>query len=180
MSDRPKVLDSRVAYDGRIFQAVIERVRLPGRDRDTRVEIVRHAGSVVIAAMPSPGAVILVRQYRHPVGDHIWELPAGSIDPGEDAETAAKRECHEELGLIAGEAERLGEVWPLPGYCTEHMTFFRMTDLRTPGAEDAEAHQDEDEQIETQVFTLEQVRHMVRSGEIKDLKTAAVLAFLGG
>ena len=59
------------------------------------------------------------------------------------------------------------------------MTFFRMTDLRTPGAEDAEAHQDEDEQIETQVFTLEQVRHMVRSGEIKDLKTAAVLAFLG-
>ena len=58
------------------------------------------------------------------------------------------------------------------------MTFFRLTGLRLPGADDAEAHQDEDEQIETQVFTLEQVRAMIRSGEIKDLKTAAVLALL--
>ena len=108
--------------------------------------------------MPNPDAVVLVRQYRHPVGDYLWELPAGSIDPGEDAETAARRECHEELGLIAGAAERLGEAWPLPGYCTEYMTFFRLTGLRVPGADDAEAHQDEDEDIETQVFTLEQVR----------------------
>jgi ADP-ribose pyrophosphatase len=178
MSQKAPVLESRVAYDGKIFQAVVERVRLPGRDRESDVELVRHAGSVVIAAMPNPGSVLLVRQYRHPVGDHLWELPAGSIDPGEDAETAARRECHEELGMIAGAAERLGEAWPLPGYCTEYMTFFRMTDLRMPGADDAEAHQDEDEEIQSQVFTLEQLRHMVRSGEIKDLKTAAALALL--
>ena len=155
------------------------RARAPAAPRPRlEVEIVRHAGSVVIAAMPNPDAVLLVRQYRHPAGDYLWELPAGSIDPGEDAETAAKRECHEELGVIAGTAERLGEAWPLPGYCTEYMTFFRMTDLRTPGPGDAEAQQDEDEQIETQVFTLEQVRQMVRSGEIKDLKTAAALVLL--
>ena len=55
-------------------------------------------------------------------------------------------------------AERLGEAWPLPGYCTEYMTFFRLTDLRSPGAGDAQAHQDEDEEIQAQVFTLEQVR----------------------
>jgi ADP-ribose pyrophosphatase len=178
MSEKPRVLESRVAYDGKIFQTVVERVRLPHRDRDSEVEIVRHAGSVVIAAMPEPGAVLLVRQYRHPVGGELWELPAGSIDPGEDAETAARRECQEELGVIASTAERLGEAWPLPGYCTEYMTFFRLTDLRVPGADDAEAHQDEDEQIEVQVFTVEQVRQMVRNGEIKDLKTAACLALL--
>ena len=178
MSNKVKVLESQVAYDGKIFQAVVERVRLPDRDRDSQVEIVRHAGSVAIAAMPTADSVLLVRQYRHPVGGELWELPAGSIDSDEDAETAAKRECHEELGMIAGAAERLGEAWPLPGYCTEYMTFFRLTDLRTPGAGDAEAHQDEDEQIQAQVFTLEQVRRMVRSGEIKDLKTAAVLALL--
>jgi ADP-ribose pyrophosphatase len=149
-----------------------------GRDHDSEVEIVRHAGSVAIAAMPTEDSLLLVRQYRHPAGGEVWELPAGSIDPGEDAETAARRECHEELGMIAGTAERLGEAWPLPGYCTEYMTFFRVTDLRPPGAADAEAHQDEDEQIQTQVFTLEQVRQMVRDGEIKDLKTAAVLALL--
>ena len=178
MSDKPHILYSHVAYDGKIFQAVVERVRLPGRDRDSQVEIVRHAGSVAIAAMPTDDSVLLVRQYRHPVGGELWELPAGSIDPGEDAETAARRECHEELGMIAGRAERLGEAWPLPGYCTEYMTFFRLTDLRIPGAGDAEAHQDDDEEIQAQVFTLEQVRQMVRSGEIKDLKTAAVLAYL--
>lgn len=178
VTQKATVIESRVAYDGRIFQAVVERVRLPHRDEDSTVEIVRHAGSVVIAAMPAPDAVVLVRQYRHPTGEYLWELPAGSIDRREEAEAAARRECHEELGLIAGTAERLGEAWALPGYCTEYMTFFRMQDLRTPGPADATAHQDEDEAIETQVFTLEQVRHMVRSGEIKDLKTAAALAFL--
>jgi ADP-ribose pyrophosphatase len=178
MSDKPHTLHSHVAYDGKVFQAVVERVRLPGRDRDSIVEIVRHAGSVAMAAMPTDDSVLLVRQYRHPAGGELWELPAGSIDPGEDAESAAKRECQEELGVIAGAAKRLGEAWPLPGYCTEYMTFFRLTNLRTPGAGDAEAHQDEDEHIQAQVFTLEQVRAMVRNGEIKDLKTAAVLAFL--
>ena len=178
MPHNATVVESRVVYDGRIFQAVVERVRLPHRDADSTVEIVRHAGSVVIAAMPAPDALLLVRQYRHPAADYLWELPAGSIDPGEEAEAAARRECHEELGVIAGTAERIGEAWPLPGYCTEYMTFFRLGDLRTPGAGDATAHQDEDESIEAQMFTLEQVRKMVRSGEIKDLKTAAVLALL--
>ena len=178
MSQKAQVLESRVAYDGKIFQAVVERVRLPHRDRDSQVDIVRHEGSVVIVAMPNPESVLLVRQYRHPVGDYLWELPAGSIDPGEDAETAARRECHEELGMIAGAAERLGEAWPLPGYCTEYMTFFRLTDLRVPGPDDAAAHQDEDEQIDAQVFAIDQVRQMVRSGEIKDLKTAAALVLL--
>jgi ADP-ribose pyrophosphatase len=178
MSEKPIVIDSRVAYAGRIFQAVVDQLRFPDRDREIQVEIVQHAGSVVIVAMPRPGSVLLVRQYRHPARDYVWELPAGSIDPGEDAEVAARRECHEELGLIARVAQRLGEAWPLPGYCTEYMTFFRLTDLRTPGPDDAQAHQDEDEEIESQVFTIDQVRQMVRSGEINDLKTAAALVFL--
>ena len=118
MSPKAPVIESRVAYDGRVFQAVVERVRLPHRDRDSTVEIVRHAGSVVIAALPAPDTVLLVRQYRHPAGDYLWELPAGSIDPGEEPEAAARRECHEELGVIAETAERLGEAWALPGYCT--------------------------------------------------------------
>jgi ADP-ribose pyrophosphatase len=179
MSAKASVSESRVAYDGRIFQAVVEQVRLPHRDRDSTVEIVAHAGSVVIAAMPTPTTVMLVRQYRHPAGDWLWELPAGSIDPGEDAESAARRECHEELGLIAGDVERLGAMWPLPGYCTEYMTFFRITDARPPGEGDVAAHQDEDEDIETREFTLVEVRRMVLDGEIRDLKTAAALVWLG-
>ena len=75
MSEKPHILDSHVAYDGRIFQAVVERVRLPGRDRDSQVEIVRHAGSVAIAAMPTEDSVLLVRQYRHPAGASCGSCP---------------------------------------------------------------------------------------------------------
>ena len=178
MSEKPKILESRVAYDGKIFQAVVERVRMPDREKDSR-----SRSSVTRVRLPWLRCRIQTRWCSSgSTGTRSATISGscrpGSIDPGEDAETAARRECHEELGLIAGAAERLGEAWPLPGYCTEYMTFFRLTDLRLPGADDAEAHQDEDEQIETQVFTLEQVRAMMRSGEIKDLKTAAVLALL--
>jgi ADP-ribose pyrophosphatase len=172
------VADSRVAFDGRIFKAVVEQVRLPHRDTASTVEMVAHAGSVVIAAMPAPDTVLLVKQYRHPAKDWLWEWPAGSVDPGEEPADAARRECHEELGMIAGEVERIGEMWPLPGYCTEYMTFFLATGLRSPGDGDPDAHIDEDEDIETRAFTVAQVRQMVLDGEIRDLKTAAALVWL--
>ena len=171
------VQSSRVAFDGRIFKAVVQQVQLPHRDQPSEVEIVEHAGSVVIAAMPTPDSVMLVKQYRHPARDWLWELPAGSIDPGEDAATAAARECHEELGVIAGNVERLGELYPLPGYCTELMTFFRATGLRAP-REGEDAHQDEDEDIEVGTFGLEAIRDMIRRGDIRDAKTVAGLAYL--
>jgi ADP-ribose pyrophosphatase len=178
MSDRAVVLASRVAWKGRIFEAVVERIRVPGRERETDAELVRHAGSVGIAAMPRTDSVLLVRQYRHATGGSLWELPAGSVDEGEDAETAARRECQEELGLVAEHVERLGEAWPLPGYCTELMTFYRLTGLREPGPGDPSAHQDEDEDIETAEFTLADLRRMVRNGDIRDMKAAALLALL--
>jgi 8-oxo-dGTP pyrophosphatase MutT (NUDIX family) len=174
MSKAAPVISSRVVFGGRLFRTVVQQVRLPHRDRESQLEIVEHAGSVVIAAMPTPDSMMLVRQYRHPAGDWLWELPAGSIDPGEDAETAARRECHEELDMVAGTLQRLGELYPLPGYCTELMTFFRATDLRVPRT-DEHAHLDEDESIEAQVFSLAQIRQMVLDGDIRDLKTAAGL-----
>ena len=178
MTERAAVLSSHVAWKGRIFEAVVERIRVPGADRETEAELVRHARSVGIAAMPTPDSVLLVRQYRHAAGGYLWELPAGSVDDGEAPEAAALRECQEELGLVAARAERVGDAWPLPGYCTELMTFFRLTGLREPGSDDPAAHQDEDEDIESAAFTLSDLRRMVRSGEIRDLKAAAVLALL--
>ena len=174
----PRVLDSRTVYRGRIVEAAVERLQMPGRDRPVTVEVVRHAPSVGIAAMPSPDSVWLVRQYRHAVPGWLWELPAGSVDDGERPEDAARRECHEELGLVAGDAQRIGELIPLPGYCSEVMTFFRMTALRTPGPDDPAAHQDEDEDIEARAFTFAEVRRMVRSGEIRDMKIVAALALI--
>jgi ADP-ribose pyrophosphatase len=162
------VLSSRTIYTGRIISVHLDRVKLP-HGATVNMELVRHPGSVVMIPMPGPGEVILVRQYRYAVGRALWELPAGSLDPGEDPLTGAARECHEEIGLVPGRIEQVGFFYPTPGFCTESMTFLRCLDLAKPSVA---AHQDEDESVEPRTFTLDQVRAMVRSGEIVDMKTA--------
>ena len=122
--------------------------------------------------------LVLVRQYRHAVGRHVWELPAGTLKPGEVPDEAARRECQEEIGLIAERLDYLGAYYPTPGYCDELMRFYRATGLRRPVAGDPEAHADEDEDIETGRFDRDAVRGMIASGEIVDLKTIGGLALL--
>ncbi len=164
-------------YDGRIFKVRIETITLPKGD-ELRAEIVRHPGSVVIVPVTDDGAVVLVRQYRHPIGRSVWELPAGSLKPGEDPHAAAQRECHEEIGQIPGRLEALGTFYPTPGYCDEAMHIYRASALRPPAADDARAQQDEDEDIETKTFTVREIRQLIASGEIVDLKTVAGLALI--
>jgi len=177
MNSEPETLSSRLVYEGRIFDVAVDRVRLP-HGHETDLEVVRHDGSVVLIPMPDADHVFLVKQYRHAVGRFLWELPAGSLEPGEEPDAAATRECHEELGMIAGRIERLQTLYPTPGFCTESMTFYRVTELRNPTEDDPDAHQDEDESIEVGVFALEEVRAMVRAGEVADLKTLAALVLL--
>ncbi len=168
-------LNSRLIYEGRIFDVTVDRVRLPhGREAD--LEIVRHDGSVVLIPIADDGRVLLVRQYRHAAGRFLWELPAGSLEVGEDPDAAAARECHEELGLVAGHLDRLLTLYPTPGFCTETMTYYRATELRAPREDDAPAHQDEDESIEVEAFPLDEIRAMIARGEIADLKTVAALS----
>ena len=177
MTTAAEVLSTRTVYTGRIFDVTVDRVRLPhGREAD--LEIVRHEGSVVLIPIASDGRVLLVRQYRHAVGRFLWELPAGSLETNEDVAAAAARECQEELGLIADHLERLHTFFPTPGFCTEAMTYFKATGLRTPGAGDPVAHQDDDESIEVGSFSTAEVRQMIDAGEIADLKTLAALVLL--
>ena len=91
---------------------------------------------------------------------------------------AARRECQEEIGQVASHLERLGSFFPTPGYCDEQMTFFKATGLREPGADDEEAHQDEDEDIEARPFARDQLQQMISAGEIIDLKTIAGLSLI--
>jgi ADP-ribose pyrophosphatase len=129
--------------------------------------------------MTKEGDIILVKQYRHAIGRRAWELPAGSLKPNEDPKKAAARECHEEIGLIPAQLDRLGAFFPTPGYCDEEMNFYKASGLRKPGPNDEKAEQDEDEDIEQRTFGVEQLRTMIRSGEIVDLKTVAGLTLLG-
>ena len=164
-------------FEGRIFTVQIETVTLP-KGHELNAEVIRHPGSVVIIPIMDDGRVMLVRQYRVPLARWAWELPAGSLKPGEDAAAAAQRECHEEIGLIPGTLERLGAFYPTPGYCDEEMHFFRVSALREAGQGDDAAQPDEDEDIEAKPFTLDELKSMIRTGEIIDLKTVAALALL--
>jgi ADP-ribose pyrophosphatase len=166
------LISSQRVYEGRIFDVTVDRVRLP-HGRDATLEVVRHEGSVVLIPVTEDGKLLLVRQYRHAVGRFLWELPAGSLESGEDLEVAAVRECHEELGLIPGRVEQLQTLFPTPGFCTEAMTYFQVSGLRQPGPDDPAAHQDEDESIEVRASSIEEIRELIVSGEIADLKTVA-------
>jgi ADP-ribose pyrophosphatase len=139
------------------------------------MDIVRHRGSVVLVPQPDARHVILIRQYRHVIKRSIWELPAGSLDPGESPAPAARRECQEEIGLRPGTLEKLGVYYPTPGFCDEKMVFYACRDLRRPRRP---AEMDPDEQIEPRTFTLAQAWALVRSGAIVDMKTG--LAMVSG
>ena len=175
----PPIVPRRIVkvFEGRLLTLQQETIALP-KGGELVAEIVRHPGSVVIVPVTDDGGLVLVRQYRHAIGEWAWELPAGSLKPGEDPDAAAIRECHEEIGLIPDAIERLGELFPTPGYCDEKMTFYRATGLREPRDADPEVHQDEDEDIETRAFPLAKVREMIAVAEIVDMKTVAGLALL--
>jgi ADP-ribose pyrophosphatase len=178
MSEKPIVpTEIRTIFHGRVFSLRIETIPLP-KGGELQAEIIRHPGSVVIIPMTARNEIILVRQYRPAIGRWAWELPAGSLKPGEDVERAARRECQEETGHVPSRLERLGSYFPTPGYCDEEMTFFKATGLRTPGPEDEEAHQDEDEDIEARAFSRAELQRMIAAADIIDLKTVAGLSLI--
>src|SRR5215210_5376087 len=130
MSDADLISRERL-LDGKVFAVDRDEVKLP-HGPIVKMDIVRHAKSVVLIPIPEAGHVILIRQYRHAVNRWLWELPAGSVDEGETPEAAAKRECHEEIGKIPETIVRLAALYPTPGYCDELMVFFRVSALTEP------------------------------------------------
>ena len=165
-----------IIYQGRVFSVEVDRKAFPN-GRSHAVEIVRHPPSVVVVPVPRAGCVLLIRQFRPAIGRELWEVPAGSLDPGEAAAAGAARECEEETRLVPRALERLASLFPAPGFCDEELIFFRASDLETPPSDSAH-RPDEDEDIEVREFPLEEARAMVARGEIVDLKTAFALTLL--
>jgi ADP-ribose pyrophosphatase len=173
---RARLEGRRTVYDGRIFRVDVDRVQLPsGHTID--MDIVRHPGSVVLLPMPSADDIILIRQYRYSIDQWIWELPAGTLKPGEDPPAAASRECEEEIGRVPQRVARLRSFFPTPGFCDEVMHFFVCDELTDP-APDSTVRRDDDEDFEPKVFSLDEAREMLDAGDIVDLKTAVGLALL--
>jgi ADP-ribose diphosphatase len=165
-----------IVFSGRAFRVEVATRHYPD-GREHEVEVVRHPAVVVLIPVEADGRVVLVKQYRAAIERDTWELPAGGIEPGEDADSAARRECEEETGRVPHTVERLGEWYSTPGFCDELMIFYRVSDLREPPA-DSPHQPDQDELIEPRLVSLDDARAMVRRGEIVDLKTAFALTLV--
>lgn len=166
---RARRLASRRVYRGKVLSLDVDEVEEPGGVHATR-EVVRHSGSVAVLAVQDDGRIVLVRQYRYPVDDALWELPAGRRDPGESPEEAAQRELQEEIGHRAGTLRKVAFFYTTPGFCDEAMHVFRAS-----GLEPAKAQGDADERIEVQAFGLDELDRMIESGEIREGKTLVAL-----
>ncbi len=168
MQQRPKVLVSEKVFDGRAFRVVRDEIEVRGR-RMMR-EVVVHPGSVGIIPFAGPDAVLLVEQYRHAVDEWLIEIPAGTLEPGEDPRACAAREIEEETGFRAGRLDELCVLLPSPGILSERMTVFVARDLE-PGTKKL----DDDEMIRVFDLSLYEAIEWVRRGRIVDAKTVAAL-----
>jgi ADP-ribose pyrophosphatase len=160
-----KLVSSRERYRCRLFWVTEDHAR-DSSGFEIRRSIVRHTGSAVMMAVDNKRRILLVRQYRLPARAHLWELPAGKLDPGETPLQAAKRELIEETGYRARHWKKLISFFPSPGYVAEKMTIFLATDLIA-----GEAHPMDDERIESRWFPARQVARMIQTNTIRDSKT---------
>ena len=156
-------------YDGKIVQLNLETASLPD-GREAELEIVRHPGGAVIAAIDTNNRVCMIRQYRYAIDRWIWELPAGLLEAGEAPEKSARRELLEETGLSAGNWRSLGNMLSSPGFCDEYLHLFMAT-----GLQQGETRHEENEFIEVHWLSLDEAVGMALSGEIDDAKTVAGL-----
>ncbi|SCF25304.1 ADP-ribose pyrophosphatase [Micromonospora viridifaciens] len=172
---RYEVTAHREIWSGRIFAVVSDDVTMPGGGTASR-DYVRHVGAVAVLALDDAGQVVLIRQYRHPVGRHLWELPAGLMDvSGEDLAAAAARELAEEADLTAGTIDVLVDLHTSPGFSDEVVRVFLARDLADVPAEQRHDRRDEEADLQVVRVDLDEAVGMVLAGEITNAACVAGL-----
>lgn len=171
-------LASRRAYTGRVVRLDVDTVRFP--DGSTgELEMVRHPGAAAIVPCltdPRPGTdptILLIRQFRYAAGGPLWEIPAGTLDPGEAPDACARRELLEEAGVTADRLHRLTSIFTTPGFTDEVIHLYLATGLTT-----GTPSRERDEFIEVVPQPLSQVLARVRDGEIRDAKSLVAILYM--
>lgn len=159
----------KVLYHGQRMDLLLRTVRTAGGKQIVR-EVVWHPGAVIILPVLRDGSIVMIRNLRHTLGEVLWELPAGTLEKGEDPALCADRELVEETGYHSERIVSLGWFYTSPGILTEKMFAFLATDL-TPGPQALE----ENEIITTVVVPPAEIKRMIKDNEIVDGKTIAVL-----
>lgn len=167
-----RVLSSKTIFSGKVVELKLDRVVEPGKVIAER-EVVCHRGSVVVLPLLRDGRVVLVRQYRYAARQWLWELVAGSMEPGENPREGARRELLEETGYRARSFRLLFDFYPSPGFLSERMFL-----VEARGLTRAHAQPEADERIEVRHFTRAQLRTMLRNKQIRDAKTLVAILWL--
>jgi ADP-ribose pyrophosphatase len=169
---KPEIISTKTIYEGRVFDLQLAEIR--EGEAEYKREIVRHHGSAVIVPVFADDTIAFVKQYRHAAGKYLLEIPAGTLDEDESPEAGARREVEEEIGVIAGNIEKLAEFYVSPGFLTEKMHVFLATDLR-----ESRQNLDEDEFLSIEKFTFPKAFEMLKNGGIEDAKTIIGIVLAG-
>jgi len=162
-------IDSERVFSGKILGLRVDRVLLEN-GKETVREVVDHRPAVVIVPVDESDNVIMIRQFRYPVGNTILEVPAGIVEISESPTECAQRELQEEIGYISRDMRTMGGFWASPGFCNEYLYAYIAKDL-VP----SKLQPDEDENIEIQKIPLSIIPKLIRCGEIEDSKSIATL-----
>lgn len=160
-----RTISSKEVFNGRLLHVFFDEARLPDGSTSTR-EWIKHPGASAVLPVFENGDVMLVRQFRYPMSQIFYEVPAGKIDPGENADSTARRELREEAGLSCKTYEYLGNFYPGIGYSDELIHLYLAWDI-----ESFAQQVDEDEFLIKERLPFREVVEMVHSGEISDGKT---------
>ncbi len=177
-----RVVDSTVVHRGRYLEVRVETTERADGTRHRR-DVVRHPGAVAIVALDEAGRLLLVRQWRQPVGRSLLEIPAGTLDRDpatdaiEDPELASRRELEEETGYRATSWEKLGTFWTAPGFASEQMHLYLATELVPAGY--GRLTPDADELLELVRLPCADALAAAERGDIHDAKTLIGILLLG-
>jgi len=164
-----KTISSRIIYEGRVVTLREDTVETADGQRRREV-IALHRDCVAIVAVDGDDRVLLVKQYRKAADKELLEIPAGSIDSGEDPEETVRREMQEETGYLPGKVERLGGFYSTPGYCTEYLHLYLATEL-TP----SQLYAEDTASISLVRVPVKEITSLLASGKIEDAKSIAGL-----
>jgi 8-oxo-dGTP pyrophosphatase MutT (NUDIX family) len=166
---KPTLIASNTVHQGRVIQVSTEILRY-ANGREHALDFVRHPGAAAVVALDQANRACFVSQYRHGIGDFLWEIPAGKLDPGEAPDICAVRELQEETGVRAHHWTAMGTYLPAPGIFTEIIHLYLARDLEV-----GVATPDVDEELQVAWVPLEEALGRVLRGEWTDGKTALAL-----
>jgi len=163
-----KVISSKRLFSGKVFSLREDVLSSAGREYVRQV--VEHPGAVAVLPLLDAEKLVLIRQWRHAANRFLLEIPAGTLEPGEDLETCAARELEEETGFRAERLQKLSSFFVAPGYSSEEIHLFLGRGLRR-----SSSRPEEDEHIRLEITKLSDAVEMIRRGEIIDAKTVIAL-----